>query len=269
MARHSAARQFIEPLLEATAEVARERNPDRSVPELSLKSDLERDAGLDSLGRVELMLRLQQRFAVELAEEATLTARTPADLLQVVQNAASAEAGTGRREATARARRSDSELPDDAGTLVEVLDHHADRDPERLFLVLDELDADQPSLTHADLRDGAARVGAGLRARGLGAGDTVALMLPSGPEFFFAFHGILRAGGVPIPLYPPVRLEQLEAHGRRAASCRGWWPTSRRSRPWTSCAMTSGRRIRCRAGPTISRSCNTPRAPRARPRGSC
>jgi 1-acyl-sn-glycerol-3-phosphate acyltransferase len=43
-------------------------------------------------------------------------------------------------------------------------------------------------------------------------------MLPTGTDFFFAFHGVLRAGGVPVPLYPPVRAEQIEDHARRLAA---------------------------------------------------
>ncbi len=42
-------------------------------------------------------------------------------------------------------------------------------------------------------------------------------MLPTGREFFAAFYGTLRAGGVPVPLYPPARPSQLEDHLRRIA----------------------------------------------------
>lgn len=40
-------------------------------------------------------------------------------------------------------------------------------------------------------------------------------MLPTGAEFFTAFFGILSAGAVPVPIYPPMQLSQLEGYLRR------------------------------------------------------
>ncbi len=40
-------------------------------------------------------------------------------------------------------------------------------------------------------------------------------MLPSGPDYFFSFFGVLMAGGIPVPIYPPARPAQLEDHMRR------------------------------------------------------
>src|SRR4029453_7136871 len=58
-------------------------------------------------------------------------------------------------------------------------------------------------------------VAAGLTARGLPPGQTVALMLPTSHDFFLGFYGILLAGGIPVPIYPPARLSQLEEHLHR------------------------------------------------------
>ena len=46
---------------------------------------------------------------------------------------------------------------------------------------------------------------AGLRERGVAPGDRVALMLRTEAAFFDAFFGVLLAGGVPVPIYPPFR----------------------------------------------------------------
>ncbi|TIU98790.1 MAG: fatty acyl-AMP ligase, partial [Mesorhizobium sp.] len=43
------------------------------------------------------------------------------------------------------------------------------------------------------------------------------LMLPTSLDFFSAFFGILYAGAVPVPIYPPMRLSQIEDHLRRQA----------------------------------------------------
>ena len=37
-------------------------------------------------------------------------------------------------------------------------------------------------------------------------------MLPTGRDYFFTFMGILFAGAIPVPIYPPVRPNQLQAH---------------------------------------------------------
>jgi acyl-CoA synthetase (AMP-forming)/AMP-acid ligase II len=54
-----------------------------------------------------------------------------------------------------------------------------------------------------------------LLARGLTRGDTVAIMLPTSREYFPIFIGVLMAGGIPVPIYPPVRPSQLADHLRR------------------------------------------------------
>jgi 1-acyl-sn-glycerol-3-phosphate acyltransferase len=48
-------------------------------------------------------------------------------------------------------------------------------------------------------------------------GDRVAIMLPTDAAFFEAFFGVLYAGGVPVPIYPPFRRAQVEEHLRRQA----------------------------------------------------
>ncbi len=57
-----------------------------------------------------------------------------------------------------------------------------------------------------------------LLALGVARGERVALIYPTCPEFFDAFFGILLAGAVPTPLYPPVRLGRLEEYHLRTAS---------------------------------------------------
>jgi acyl-CoA synthetase (AMP-forming)/AMP-acid ligase II len=63
----------------------------------------------------------------------------------------------------------------------------------------------------------AARTGAALTAAGVRPGNRVALVFPTGIEFFDAFFGALAAGAVPVPLYPPVRLGRLPEYHERTA----------------------------------------------------
>src|SRR5207302_8138927 len=65
----------------------------------------------------------------------------------------------------------------------------------------------------------AARAAAGpLLHHGHERGDSVALMLPTGRDYFVAFLGALLAGGVPVPIYPPSRPSEIEEHLQRQAS---------------------------------------------------
>jgi long-chain acyl-CoA synthetase len=71
----------------------------------------------------------------------------------------------------------------------------AARHPDRLALVCGDT-----RLTYAELEAASAGVAAGLRDRGIRDGDAVGLMLPNVPEFAIAYYGILRAGGVVVPM---------------------------------------------------------------------
>jgi fatty-acyl-CoA synthase len=57
----------------------------------------------------------------------------------------------------------------------------------------------------------------GMQALGIERGDHVALVFPTGVDFFAAFFGALLAGAVPVPLYPPARLGRREEYLRRTA----------------------------------------------------
>src|SRR5437763_16422733 len=62
-----------------------------------------------------------------------------------------------------------------------------------------------------DLRLSAQRRAAHYASAGLRRGDRVALVVPEGEHFIPAFLGALWGGLIPVPLYPPVSLGQLDA----------------------------------------------------------
>ena len=187
----------------------------------TLDSQLDRDLGLDSLSRVELLARIEQHYRVRLRDEVLGTAQTPRDLLAALGESVATHAPPRPpAEAVADSARmsgEDAELPTDAATLLEVLDWHLARHPDRVHVRFYASEDRVEALTYAGLADGAGRVAQALRALEMGAGDCVALMLPSGLDFFRCFFGILRAGAVPVPMYPPARPAQIEEHLRRQA----------------------------------------------------
>ncbi len=73
---------------------------------------------------------------------------------------------------------------------------------------------EETRLSWAELYTRAERVARSLVARGLLPGSRVALVLPTSAAFLDAFFGTLLAGGVPVPLYPPLRLGRLAEYQR-------------------------------------------------------
>jgi long-chain acyl-CoA synthetase len=68
------------------------------------------------------------------------------------------------------------------------------------------------TLSYADVDTMSGRVAAGLRALGLGPGDTVALQLPNVPEFVFGYFGALKAGVTLVPLNPLLKAPEVAYH---------------------------------------------------------
>ncbi|MEE1829644.1 long-chain-fatty-acid--CoA ligase [Streptomyces sp. SP17KL33] len=91
--------------------------------------------------------------------------------------------------------------------LAEYLVETAQRQPGRPALRL----GDQVT-GYAELDERSARAAALLRAEGVRPGDRVALMLPNVPEFVVLYYGVLRAGGVVVPMNPLLKTRETEYH---------------------------------------------------------
>src|ERR1700733_12664156 len=65
-------------------------------------------------------------------------------------------------------------------------------------------------ITYSELDDATARVAGLVRARGLVPGDRVGIMLPNVPEFAIAYYGVLRAGGVVVPMNVLLKQREVE-----------------------------------------------------------
>ena len=106
----------------------------------------------------------------------------------------------------------------EARTLLEVLEWHVAQHPDRLHVTVLEDDATVlGTMSYGELAEAARTIAAGLIERDVVPGDRVALMLPTGVDFFVAFFGILYAGAVPVPIYPPMQRSQIEDYARRQA----------------------------------------------------
>ncbi len=204
-------------LLRLVEQLVTESHPQRQIA-VALDSSIERDLGLDSLGRVELMQRTERAFGVSLPDRMLNAVETPRDLVRCVLSSHAGRHALADRTVMTLAAGGTQSVPDAALTLPAVLDWHVAQHPAQLQIYLYGEDELEQKISYAELAEGARAVAAGLIARGLEPAGTVAIMLPTGRDYFFSFFGILLAGGVPVPIYPPVRLSQIEDHMRRHAA---------------------------------------------------
>jgi long-chain acyl-CoA synthetase len=65
-------------------------------------------------------------------------------------------------------------------------------------------------MSYAELDDASARVASYLASRDFGPGDRAGLMLPNVPEFCVLYYGVLRAGGVVVPMNPLLKSREVE-----------------------------------------------------------
>lgn len=206
-------------LLEIARELSRELHPARRIRALTLESSLERDAGLDSLARVEFLLRVEKKLGLQLPDQAVLSAETFGDLLAAAKTAPleTLEPGAAMPIISGSETSVEDEWPESAETLVEALEWHVLRHPDRPQIHYLGDGETPEAITCGELWTGARRIEAGLRSLDLEPGRSVAIMLPSGRSYFESFMGTLMASGVAVPLYPPTRIHRIEEHVRRQA----------------------------------------------------
>ena len=193
-----------------------------------LAAHLERDLGLGSLERVELLLRLDSAFAIHLPDKVIAEAETVADLLKAVEHQTTEETGAvptrvkvsptfeiTQPEASKTDREELLREIAKAETLTEIIRIRGHGDADARHILLCEDDDKLRTITCGELLSRASVFAMELTARGVRPGDTVAIMLPTCSEFFFTFAGILLAEAVPVPIYPPFRADRIAEYASR------------------------------------------------------
>jgi 1-acyl-sn-glycerol-3-phosphate acyltransferase len=208
----------VERVLDVVRQLARETGGTRAERAVAASASLEREIGLGSLERVELVARLERAFGRPL-DDGCLAVDTATGLARAILDVAPSEPLRlpPREQALGAARALGAEVR----TLCDSLWRHAELDPERVHVFLRGeagAPAGEQAVCYGSLRDEAAAVAGGLRERGVGRGDTVALMLPTGLDFLRSFFGILLLRAIPVPIYPPLRLDRLEEYAKRQSA---------------------------------------------------
>ncbi len=218
-------------VLEVVRELLEELGSRGAVALLGPDSHFDRDLGLGSLERVELISRLENRFGVKLHDQVLAESNTPAELANALLQLP-AEERVLERSAVSSALRAAPQIhpvPMDpasnplaaiepAETLLDVFRLRADVDDARVHLNISEDDGCERTLTFGELYRAGQRVADELARRGVPPGGRVALMLPTSREFFVSFAGILLAGAIPVPIYPPFRADRIEEYAARQAA---------------------------------------------------
>src|SRR3954465_9570458 len=89
--------------------------------------------------------------------------------------------------------------------LASLLVNSAEQGGDRIAVKLDDLE-----VNYSVLDEGAKRVAGMLREKGVEAGDRVGIMLPNVPYFPTVYYGILRAGGVVVPMNVLLKGREVE-----------------------------------------------------------
>ena len=208
------ASQLEEQMLQIVRELLTELGSLRAAEAVMLRSSLERDLGLGSLEMVELLVRTEAHFNVRLPDSVAEEADTPADWVRAVAGGEEEAPAASQRYTIRQPGRVAPPPPESAHTLIEVLRKHAEVDPDRVQAHMLEGSSGE-DISYGKLLATASDVAAGLVSGGLRRNETVAIMLPTSPQFFYAFFGVMLAGGIAVPIYPPARPDKIEEYVRR------------------------------------------------------
>ena len=110
---------------------------------------------------------------------------------------------------------------DEAETLLDVIRYRAAHDAQRTHLLITEDDGRRGTAIHTDVW-GVVRGGAEVRG-GIGAARRARrrTRVADAADFaavFFRYTGILLAGAVPVPIYPPFRADRIEEYAERQSA---------------------------------------------------
>ncbi|MDQ2993374.1 MAG: AMP-binding protein [Pseudomonadota bacterium] len=199
-----------EQLLGITRKLLIDIEHQRSLHAVSLTADLQRELGIGSLEKAELINRIELNFAIHLPESLLTEAETLHDFVKPIATAHPFIApSSSLRESHLSASKIDSSK---ASTLVEILQSYAENESDRPHIYLQHDRGPEEIITFAELYREASVIAQNLLTNGLTVQQTVAIMLPTSRDFFVAFFGVLLAGGIPVPIYPPFRTNQIQEY---------------------------------------------------------
>lgn len=201
-------------LLLLTRQFLLEQETERAVRAIALDASLEKQLGIDSLGKVELLHRIEKMFDVQLPDSVLAEADTIKAIAEAVMIAKPAKKFFLKHESVPVLDNLTLDLQA-IQTLQDLLIQYAIREPSRPHIYLQDEENNEEIITYGDLLAKASYVANSLIGLGIKPDDTIAIMLPTSKEFFYSFFGVLLAGAVPVPIYPPFRMDKIEEYALR------------------------------------------------------
>jgi len=197
-------------IVELVREILIEQGKDRVARSVTARSSFQKDLGLASLDLVELVVRCEAKLEIEVTDEIAEQGDTPAAWAKAIREG-SEDKGAQSVYRIVPPSGEPVAIPEHATTLTEVLAFHAERSHGRVHIHLLE-EGSGRGITCDQLLEASTRVARGLISLGLCRNDTVAILLPTGSDFVEAFFGVMLAGGIAVPVYPPANLNRLEEY---------------------------------------------------------
>lgn len=198
-------------------EIVRQFQIDSGVPhqsDIRMDASLQRHLGIDSLGRAELFQRIEKKFSVSIPDTLLASAQTLQDIAEFLEHASPSGLPMARR----KRYETHGERPkinlDEIRTLLDLPLVYGKHSPDKVHIYFQKEDGKEETITYQTLLQNSLRVAQALTRLGLKAGETIAIMQPTQPGFFYTFLGALLAGGIPVPIYPPFRMHMLEVYAR-------------------------------------------------------
>lgn len=185
--------------------------------DIRLDASLQRHLGIDSLGRSELFYRIEKAFDVTIPDRLLAQAESLQDIADYLEHASPGITQTIRQEVVITHGEKVNVDPLSAQTLLDILLMYAKAVPNKVHIYFQHEEGHEEPVTYQQLLVSSLCVAKTLRDLGLQEGETVAIMLPTHPGFFYTFYGVLLAGGIPVPIYPPFRMHMLEAYAKTEA----------------------------------------------------
>jgi fatty-acyl-CoA synthase len=211
-------------LLTILKEFLSQLDAQRAIQSIRIDASLERELGIDSLGKVELFHRIEKRFHLQLPERAMATADSLQDLVQYIQleqvhfsQQKIQQTVSPPLKPLSHPLKTLSLDPSGTSTLLDVIHLYGLNESERPHIYYQNEYGIEKIIHYGTLFKEAEKVALGLQERNIQSGETIAIMLPTGPDFFYAFCGTLLAGSIPVPIYPPFRPDQIEEYIKREA----------------------------------------------------
>jgi len=167
---------------------------------------------IDSLSRAELFRRIENHYQIMLPDHLLSQVKTLKDIAFYLNTISLTPAQTIPLKKKIILPSNASLNLSSIQTLSDIILLYGEKAPSKPHIYFQHEDGHEEIITYGHLLTMSLKAASIFLKKGLQEGETVAIMLPTTPDFFYTFLGVLLAGGIPVPIYPPFRAHLLESY---------------------------------------------------------